>query len=158
MLYERYKHQYTIYYSSSMLGIMRDRSFLTQFSANIEKCTQFLNHFYRILFFDKHSINVLNESVATMNVTLGFRLWINQKLLKTLGAMLWLDLKLVSIFGFQVGLVVIHSLAFILGAMRAVEFLASLKSDIRNIFKVFQSNDTRVQFHLSPFTYPFTWI
>jgi hypothetical protein len=48
-------------------------------------------------------------------------------------------------------------LAFKLGAFTAVEYLASLSQNT-NIYKVFQSNDTRVQFHLSPFTYPFTGI
>ena len=35
------------------------------------------------------------------------------------------------------------------------KFAGFTESDIENSFKVFQSNDTRVRFHLSPFTYPF---
>ncbi len=35
----------------------------------------------------------------------------------------------------------------------AVEYLANLSRNTSIIFRVFQSNDTRVQFHLNPFTY-----
>ncbi len=54
----------------------------------------------------------------------------------------------------EFGLLAYHSLTFILRALRAVEYQASISRDVGKISQVFQSNDTRVKFHLSPFTYP----
>jgi hypothetical protein len=80
--------------------------------------------------------------------TLGAMLWMNQKL----GAMLWMSLD-----NFRSDFVRNIHLRLYSGPF-GCRVPSYTKSVIVDVFKVFQSNDTRVWFHLSPFTCPFIGI